>query len=234
LAAEQALKKSHLDTPSSPERCFSPTPRSLSQAISHSNLVRPKRHRSGRTARQFRPHFISGRDSPPVPSRSSRNDPLAALLAANAMAWFVVAPFALTAGAPLRQEAAGGFRGYLSGVVLPRDPTRQTPEGEGGVSPHRGAWLRLSGERAGRPVRPGRWRNKVETAIHLHHRPSGLVAQAALTALRGVILPVLVWLLQEATLADLSEDLSPRLSPSLGATGPPRAGSARSTSTSSQ
>ena len=35
-------------------------------AISHSNLVRPKRHRSGRTARQFRPHFISGRDSPPV------------------------------------------------------------------------------------------------------------------------------------------------------------------------
>jgi hypothetical protein len=32
-------------------------------------------------------------------SRSSRNDPLAALLAANAMAWFVVALLALTAGA---------------------------------------------------------------------------------------------------------------------------------------
>jgi len=34
LAAEQALKKFHLDTPVSPERCFSPTPRSLS----HSDL----------------------------------------------------------------------------------------------------------------------------------------------------------------------------------------------------
>ena len=41
--------------------------------------------------------------------RSSRDDPVAALLAANAMAWFVVASLALTAGAPLRQEARAAF-----------------------------------------------------------------------------------------------------------------------------
>jgi hypothetical protein len=42
LAAEQVPKKFHLNTPISRERRFSPTPRSLSQAISHSNLVRPR------------------------------------------------------------------------------------------------------------------------------------------------------------------------------------------------
>ena len=42
LAAEQALKKSHLDTPISPERCFSATLAVYHTAVSHSNFVTPK------------------------------------------------------------------------------------------------------------------------------------------------------------------------------------------------
>ena len=64
--------------------------------------------------------------------------------------------------------------------------TRQTPEGEE-TSSHRNAWLRLDDaallkdchqERYRASGPGGQRRNKVETAIRLHHRLSGLVAQA--------------------------------------------------------
>ena len=68
-------------------------------AISDSDLVTPKEAPLPTNGTlvpapfHFRTGFAAGT------SRSSRNDPLAALLAANAMAWFVVALLALTAGA---------------------------------------------------------------------------------------------------------------------------------------
>ena len=76
-------------------------------AISHSNLGDAQRDRSRRTALAPAPfHFRTGFAA--TTSRSSRNDPLAALLAANAMTWFVVAPLVLTAGAWYARRGWGG------------------------------------------------------------------------------------------------------------------------------
>ncbi len=78
--------------------------------------------------------------------------------------------------------------------MLSRDP----------CSSRRDAWLRLDDaallkechqERYRASGPGGRRRNKAKSAIRLHHRPSGLVAQAALAASRHVILQVLVRLL---------------------------------------
>jgi len=70
----------------------------------------------------------------------------------------------------------------------PVTPTRRTSEGEEEASPRRNAWLR-PGERAGWLARPGQRRNRVETAIRLHHRPSGLVSPGACPC--GFLHPVL-------------------------------------------
>src|SRR4030042_3366587 len=65
-------------------------------------------------------------------------------------------------------------------------PTQPTPEGEA-PSSRRDAWLRLDDaallkechqERYRASGPGGQRRTKAETAIRLHHRPSGLVAQA--------------------------------------------------------
>ena len=65
--------------------------------------------------------------------------------------------------------------------------TRRTPEGEEEASARRNVWLRLDDaallkechqERYRASGPGGQRRNKVETAIRLHHRLSGLVAQA--------------------------------------------------------
>jgi hypothetical protein len=81
---------------------------SIIQTISHSNLVTPKEAplptNGALVPAPF--HFRTGFAA--STSRSSRNDPLAALLAANAMAWFVVAPLALTAGAWYARRRWGG------------------------------------------------------------------------------------------------------------------------------
>ncbi len=67
-------------------------------------------------------------------------------------------------------------------------PTRRAPGGEEeAYSSHRNAWLRLDDVALLKECRQERYRasgpggqrrNKVETAIRLHHRSSGLVAQA--------------------------------------------------------
>jgi hypothetical protein len=66
-------------------------------------------------------------------------------------------------------------------------PTRRAPGGEEARSSRRNAWLRLDDvallkecqqERYRASGPGGQRRNKVETAIRLHHRSSGLMAQA--------------------------------------------------------
>ena len=65
--------------------------------------------------------------------------------------------------------------------------TRRTPEGEEQASSRRNVWLRLDDTALLKDCRQERYRasgpggqrrNKVETAIRLHHLPTGLVAQA--------------------------------------------------------
>jgi len=65
LAAEEALKKFHLDTPISPERCFSPTPRSLSHGDLPFQLGDAQRG-TAPDERRASSGPISGQDSPPV------------------------------------------------------------------------------------------------------------------------------------------------------------------------
>lgn len=85
LAAEQALKKFHLDTPISPERWFSTTLAVYHTAIPHPNLVTPKQAPLPTNGVPLPAPFHFRTGSAASPPWSSHSDPLAALLLAKAI-----------------------------------------------------------------------------------------------------------------------------------------------------